>query len=233
MKTSKSLALATVLAPCALALAVVTLSMPAAGNAAAPVVTGDYLEARNCDVWTGPCFANGEMNLRGDHAVVAWAVKEGAWNGVVLDGLRIVAVLDAEGTLHTSSEGKVNAVVYVDDAASEEQGKALLDMAVALAPKYLKNILKIERRTITYARTGRDTGLRVGDKAEVKLRTMALSSHCDSICGNEGSFYPSISTGVDVDCAKTLEHAYSGDGLNGVRWSDPNKRSAMVGHFSL
>ena len=61
---------------------------------------------------------------------------------------------------------------------------------------------------------------------------MALSSHCDSICGNEGSFYPSIGQGVHVDCAKTLEHSYSGDGLKGVHWSDPNKRSSFFGTFS-
>jgi len=25
------------------------------------VVKGQYVEARNCDVWTGPCFANAEL----------------------------------------------------------------------------------------------------------------------------------------------------------------------------
>jgi hypothetical protein len=52
------------------------------GLASEPVVLGDYVEARTCDVWTGPCFANGEINLRGDSAILGWSVRKGpgtAW----------------------------------------------------------------------------------------------------------------------------------------------------------
>ena len=31
----------------------------------APAISGDYLEVRSCDVYTGPCFSNAEMNLSG------------------------------------------------------------------------------------------------------------------------------------------------------------------------
>ena len=41
--------------------------------AAAPLhastITGKYVEARTCDVWTGPCFANAEFDLTGKNAV--------------------------------------------------------------------------------------------------------------------------------------------------------------------
>ena len=33
-------------------------------------ITGEYVEARTCDVWTGACFANAEMNVTGKHAVL-------------------------------------------------------------------------------------------------------------------------------------------------------------------
>ena len=62
-----------------------------------PTITGDYIEARNCDLWTGNCFAMGEINMIGDLAVVAWVVNKGEFEGVTLDGLKVVAALRSEG----------------------------------------------------------------------------------------------------------------------------------------
>ena len=67
----------------------------------------------------------------------------------------------------------------------------------------------------------------------VKVKTRALSAHCDKICGNEERAYPSLGKTTTVDCAKSLEHSFKGRSLGGVRWSDPNMRSAMIGQFSL
>jgi len=50
-------------------------------------ISGDYIETRNADIWTGACVANGELNLAGDQAILAWHVSKGEWNGVALDGL--------------------------------------------------------------------------------------------------------------------------------------------------
>ena len=62
--------------------------MPCAAFAAAgsdePAVSGDYVEARTCDIFTGPCFANGEMNLAGRQGIAAW--KVGTWIGLAKSG---------------------------------------------------------------------------------------------------------------------------------------------------
>ncbi len=42
---------------------------------------GDYIEARSADVYTGPCFANSEVGLTGQEAILAWKVQEGDWKG--------------------------------------------------------------------------------------------------------------------------------------------------------
>ena len=65
--------------------ALVLLSAVSTGLAAE--ITGEYLEARTCDVYTGPCFANAEMELAGKEALLAWKVDQGSWKGVSLDGL--------------------------------------------------------------------------------------------------------------------------------------------------
>ena len=62
-------------------------------------IKGDYIEARSADVYTGPCFANGEVGLVGNEAILAWRIKEGDWRGTSLNGLGVVAVVKAHATL--------------------------------------------------------------------------------------------------------------------------------------
>jgi hypothetical protein len=75
--------------------------------AAAPAaaISGHYLEARTADVYTGPCFANSEVNLAGREAILAWRVADGGWNGMDLAGLSVVAVIAAEATLGDAAGG--------------------------------------------------------------------------------------------------------------------------------
>ena len=66
---------------------------------AAQEIRGDYLETRSADVYTGQCFANGEVNLVGNEAILAWHVRNGGWDGVSLEGLTVAAAVKANGTL--------------------------------------------------------------------------------------------------------------------------------------
>lgn len=193
-----------------------------------PLVAGDYVEARTCDVWTGPCFANGEMNLKGRQAVVAWKVGAGSFEGVRLDGLAVAAAVLAEGTLGTDQEGALRAALLVDERADARQAAALVAMAKSLAPRYLANVVRTDRAPIALERKGLEARLAVGDVAVIKTGEFCA---CDVICCNEEQFYPALSQRTTVTCAKTLEHAYRGTALDS-RWSEPNKRSAMVGRFA-
>src|SRR3989440_6811841 len=106
-----------------LALVLVAAPVHAAG------ITGQYVEARTCDVWTGPCFANAEMNLAGKHAVMGWRIDKGSLDNVSLDGLSIVAVLATSDTLGTAQTGRGQAVLLVDKRASSAQREALISLA--------------------------------------------------------------------------------------------------------
>src|SRR5438093_11344055 len=64
-----------------------------------PTISGDYLETRSCDVYTGPCFANAEIGLTGRQAIMAWSVDEGAFDGVDISGLKVVMVVRSADTL--------------------------------------------------------------------------------------------------------------------------------------
>ena len=185
----------------------------------------------HCDVWTGPCFSNAEINLTGDSAVMAWNVREGTWKGIRLDGLKVAAAIDAEGTLGTDTEGKVKSVIFVDERAGKEQSKALQALARALAPKYLKDTIRVRTEKIVYRRKGLRADLRVGEKAVLRIETKALTP-LDIKCGNEVKAFPALAKTVRADCAKTIANLYHGKTL-GLRWSGPEARSSMVGAFEL
>src|SRR4051812_48203097 len=115
MKIAISVALSTLVAAAAFA------------GGVTPAISGDYLEVRSCDVYTGPCFANSEMNLAGKEGMLLWSVREGSWNGTKLDGLNVMAVIKVDGTLgdlkYQPRSG--NAVLILDDKADAGQRQAL------------------------------------------------------------------------------------------------------------
>ena len=218
-------------AACCLAVLVLA-PLATAEEPSAPTVSGDYVDVRDCDVWTGPCFSNGEINVAGTNGIIGWVVREGTWQGVRLDALAIVAVVDTEGTLTTDSEGKAQTALLVDERASDEQAKALIALARKLAPRYLKTVLKTRRAPITYKRKGMRVTLEAGKGVEAKIGTRALDPVRDEHCGNEAQTYPSLSEGTKAKCAKTVESFYRGKDLGG-KWRHPDARSALVGTFSL
>src|SRR5206468_2480721 len=106
-------------------------------------ISGSYLEVRSCDVYTGPCFANGEMGLSGKEAVMVWSVREGSWKGVALDGLTVIAVVKTDGTMgdlrYQPRSGP--AVLIADAAANPSQEAALADFARSMAGDLIKDVV--------------------------------------------------------------------------------------------
>src|SRR5437870_5193149 len=93
-------------------------------RASAAELEGFYLEARTCQVYTGPCFANSEFGLAGKNAMMAWSIARGDHNGVDLSGLNVVLVVASTGTLaHQGIDdaGAVRSAILVDERASVEQ----------------------------------------------------------------------------------------------------------------
>src|SRR6476620_3863702 len=106
-----------------------TVSLAAGGS----TVTGQYVEARTAEVFTGGCVMGSEAETMGKQAVLAWKVDRGTVNGVSLDGLSVVAALagDVNLGLHEigGSTAKVRSVVYVDERANQVQRMALVSLA--------------------------------------------------------------------------------------------------------
>jgi Protein of unknown function (DUF1326) len=196
-------------------------------------IRGDYLESRSADVYTGQCFANGEVNLVGSEAILAWHVRSGSWQGVALQGLSVTAVVRAKGTLGDPYENPypAKAVLLVDDQASAEQSAALVSFAQQMAGELLKDIeqvIPVQTEFIVNLEHHGTAMLRAGQFATVQTRSIGNQDH---LCGNEETYYPPLTELTHSVPAVALTDAYSGPGL-GENWNLHGKRSAFVGMFA-
>jgi hypothetical protein len=212
-----------------LALAVVSLSLPVT----AQQIQGDYLETRSADVFTGQCFANGEVNLVGNEAILAWHVRSGSWDGVPLQGLSVTAVVRAKGTLGDPYENPypAKAVLLVDDQASPQQRVALVSFAQQMGGELLRNVeqvIPVQTEFVVNLEQHGAAMLRAGQFATVQTRSIGDKDH---LCGNEETYYPPLTQLAHSVPAVALTDAYSGPGL-GASWNLHGKRSAFVGVFA-
>lgn len=213
-----------------------TLIVASLGSAAViarePDIRGDYLEVRTADVYTGPCFANAEVNLKGRDAILAWSVREGSWQGVALEGLSVVAAIRASATLGDPfrSPLPMRSVIVLDERADARQRGALVSLVRSLAGDLLAADAVVEIAPIRTEFGGASgvASVSAGELADV--RTRALCAH-DNHCGNEEVYYPPLTNVRDAVPAFALANAFRGRGLGGT-WTLPGKRSAFVGTFA-
>lgn len=216
------------------AILVLAATAAVAGPPAAPTITGDYLEVRSCDVYTGPCFANAEMNLSGKEGILVWSVREGTWNGAKLDGLNVIAVVRTDGTLgdvrHEPRSG--SAVLIVDSRADSQQKAALVDLARSMAGPLIKDVAEVKTSKL-------DVSMKTCSKmgcASVKAdKLVEISTRCfgdkDHLCGNEETYYPPLTRVNGAYPAFTEIASYKGNGLR-LTWESVGQRSAFLATFA-
>jgi hypothetical protein len=197
-------------------------------------VTGDYLEVRNADVWTGPCFASSQVDLTGKQAILAWKINKGAWKGTDISGLTVVAVVKASATLGDPYRNPLpsESVMILDQKATAQQRKALVDFAMARAGKLVGHVVRVDIAPVSLevgkgANHGTDV-LKAGNLAVVKTRPLCQG---DTMCGNETVYYPPLTRIEQSMPAFSEQDAFNGKGL-GVVWNNRDARSAFVGTFS-
>jgi hypothetical protein len=203
-----------------------------ATSAFAQQIRGDYVETRSADVYTGQCFANGEVNLVGDEAILAWHVQSGSWDGVPLNGLTVAAAVHAHATLGDPYENPypAQAVLLVDDQATPQQISALVAFAHQMGGELLRHADKVILAPMELAVNPERHGvalLRAGQFATVQTRPVNDRDH---VCGNEVTFYPPLTQLTHSMPAVALTDAYRGPGLD-VDWESHGRRSAFVGTF--
>ncbi len=199
-------------------------------------IRGAYVEARTADVFTGPCFANSEVELVGDLAVFGWKVSTGTFDGVKLDGLGVVAAIKASATLgdYHHSSYPVKSVLIIDEKANPEQRIALQNFAKRMSKDLLHNIVRVEYAPVTLEFENNDVHtskatMKAGKLAAIETRPIINGDH---LCSNELVWYQPLTDLEHAMPAYAIGHSFKGDAL-GTTWSSPDKRSAFVGTFQF
>ena len=210
------------------------LALSIAGLSVGADIHGQYVEARTADIYTGPCFANSEVELTGNLAGLGWKIEKGSWQGVSLEGLSVMGIVHSENTLgdymHPDVVG-AQAVIIVDERATPEQRIALGQFAKQMGGDLLTNVVRTDARPITFTSGdmhSRQAKMVAGELAKVETRAL---EETDKICHNEEVWYKPLTQLDHAMAAYTVEQSYQGKGLN-TTWSYPGKRSAYVGTFS-
>ena len=191
---------------------------------------GEYVEARTAEIFTGGCIMSSQAETLGRHAVLAWHVNSGTFDGQALDGLSVVAALSGDRNLGIREIGGeapsyVRAVVYVDSRATPAARRALVRMANALSRGLITEVVDVKAVPVRFDNTDHAVSVSAGDAELAVTKHM----HHDPSCGAMKWFTPF--TRLDhPTMGVTDAQSYSGHELD-TRWSDPHKRSAFYGMF--
>ena len=198
--------------------------------AGSKTVTGEYVEARTAEVFTGGCIMSSEAETIGKQAVLAWKVDHGTFNGVSLDGLSVVAAVAGDRNLGIQEIGggraNVRSAVFVDQRANGAQQLALVAMATELSKGTVGNIVQVTQTPIQFADQGQVVQVSTN---QVALAVNKVMTH-DPTCGAQQWFHAFVPS-AQATMGVTEQNAFTGTAL-GTKWSDPNKRSGFVGTFA-
>jgi len=221
---------------CAVSALAISATLALAGNFPTTHVRGEYIEARTADVYTGPCFANAEVGLTGDLAVMGWKIDQGTFQGVNLDGLSVMGAIHASNTLGNviDSVYPVKAVLIIDERANAEQRLALKAFAQKMGGQLLADVVHIEYQPIEFQAAdnsihSRKVVMSAGNLAKLQTRPM---TDADQVCHNESVWYQPLTSVEHAMAAYTVADDYSGSGL-GTVWKYSGNRGSFVGTFQI
>ena len=201
---------------------------------AADLVSGTYVEVRTCQVYTGPCFANGEVGSAGKNAIMTWQINDGHFAGVDLTGQSVAVVVKASHTLGFKGLGNAKtkkAMVIIDSAADPQKTTALKNFALLQTGLADRDIVGVHRADIDMQfDVDRITAsVEIGDYARLQTRKARKG---DCICSNESAYYPPLTGLKGFVPGVTIEGEVKARRL-GTRWSVPDSRTAYLGTFEV
>ena len=215
-------------------LVLIALSFLSVPVLAANPLRGKYAEARTCQVYTGPCFANGEVGLAGKDAVLTWMIDSGSFADVDVSGLGVALVVKASHTIGFQGfEGveTAKAIMIVDARADAYQTAALKSFALTQTHFLAEQIADSYRADFDMQfDMGQLTAkVKVGEFAQLQLRKARPG---DCICSNESAYYPPLVELKGFVPGVTIEGNVTARRL-GTRWSIPDTRTAYLGTFEF
>lgn len=194
------------------------------------VIEGRLLEVCSCNA-PCPCWVGEDPDGGTCDSVLGWRVDRGEIEGVDVSGLTLALSVFIPGNVLA---GNWKAVVYVDDAASDEQQDALLKVftgqlggAIADLAGLIGEVVAVERAPIRFDVEEGSGTLRIGDTAEAELvsfrgATGAATALHDTV------FSTIPGSPAYVGKAKRFRRDAAAHGMRDVELEG---RNAIQGHF--
>ncbi len=133
---------------------------------------GKLLEVCNCKTLC-PCWIGEDPDFGTCEGTLAWHFERGEVNGVDISGLTLAVLCHIPGNV---LEGNWRAIVFVDEKASAEQEKALLDVftgklggPVADLAQLIGEVVSVERVPITFQVAEGKGNLKLGTTVSAEL----------------------------------------------------------------
>jgi len=193
-------------------------------------IEGQYMESCNC-TFVCPCIGSNltAQPSEGDcKAAIALRVEKGEKDGVRLDGLSFIVMLHSPGAM---AEGNMTVGLIVDARASEEQVKAIADIATggaggpmaALAPLVGK-VAGVEKRPIRFEQDGMKFRVTAGEFIDQSIEGVPGPARAGEPIYLDNTCHPVNSR---LALAKATSSKFD---VFGIRWNDSSgKRN---GHFA-
>jgi hypothetical protein len=199
---------------------------------ATPAVTGEYVEARTAEVFTGGCIMSSEAETIGRQAVLAWRIAEGSRDGVRLDGLAVVAAVSGDRNLGIREIGGdaptvIRTAVIVDERATPAQRRALLGFVREASNGLVGDVVEVRAEPIRFESGERVVRVSAGGASLSVQRGFDHSPGCGAM-----QWFRPFAKVTDARIGFTTAHSFTGPSL-GARWSHPNRRSGFVGTFAF
>lgn len=193
-----------------------------------PTLSGEYVEARTCNVYTGACHANGELVTTGREAILAWHINTGTAGGVRLDGLNVVAIVASDENLGQDTAAR-KTVLFVDAKANAAQRDALRDILTDKYAKTLGRVVAVKSAPVSFAKKGLEYSIKVPGTATVTTTRYACE-HC--VMTHELWYSPLVSL-KDSLVAKAAVNEFKGTPELSTRWLRTDENSSFVGNFAF
>jgi hypothetical protein len=200
----------------------------AGGAAAAPGVTGEYVEARSANVFVGACHHEGEIQTAGRNALLAWNFTGGAHKGITLDAVQVVAVVSGDKNLGLP-DVKRRSVLYVSQGATGSQKKAAVGLLFEKAAGALGEVLEVREAPIQFDSSGDQYRVKVDGVASMQIRKATAELCCKQPYELFGKPFAPVS---DAKAGYSLGVQFR-DGTLLQSWSSTDQNNAFFGKFAL
>lgn len=216
-------------------LGLLCVALAAAATLAGPEIRGTYIESRNAEIYASHCFANSEVGITGDLAVMAWEIEQGSFKGVPLAGAKVVAVVNASSTIGNPFGDALpaKAMLIFDEATTVMQRGALAAFVKAQAGALVANVVHTDTAPVEIDFHGslhdRVATLRAGEIVSLQTREIRGS---DSLCHLDDIYYQPLVALDHAMPAFAIEQSFRGDGL-GHQMREYRRSSAYLGTFAV